>query len=1443
MRLVCVLVCMRLHLPTAMVPVRPLVRRGLLFLATALFFVVGWAFIGQQQTLLWQRLPSGAVDRFVADRVAAPLPAPMPVAALQDLCAEAPSWLGMWWAARQRRDIAQCLTGPAPVDGPLAEASAKAAAGYRAQLEAQIQAAQAWLTEHDAHAVAVRSSWAAQLGQIQQHAAGALPALARATEPVMTVLGTVTGRQPAVAQREAVGRVQPVDAMATLMRQRMASAQALLKIEPPPADRALHARSLGLAAAGLKVVVDYGQLPAAAHLTTDKGTLADVLEWQRRSQAAAARGFSLDRLHGVGSMLFVSAAWLVLVAALTGGPALLWAGATHLTGLGSLMLIDLALTGDASLRYLAERQFLSLGSGSRWLPLDWTLPCQLAGAPMVLWWPMVGVSGALVLLRLARQGQGVLFAPVRAWVQGGAGPVAGAVQALLLAVLGAAAVVAAGMPAAVSEGLIALACLGTATYVARQAAFANTGAGLQWPGLVVVVGTFVAAVGLSLQRGDLGHALVALAMGGCFLWLFGNGWLRWTVVAVGAAGLGLLVAGLLGGDGGGPVVARLVEWLPPHAQDRIHALFDPFHADSSDLARTRWLMASAGTTGWGPGYVPWQGLVASRVHDGLPLQGPSDYVMALLVAQWGHLGGLALMGAVLVVFGAAGVVAGRTTLRPGTPQAWRLLAAVGLFGCVVMAGKVLLSAGGVLGLLPLTGLPVALLGYGPVSLLAGLLYLVLALGTARVPAAVPQGVQVHPHSCERGAVRRRSLGLATAAAACLTLLLGAGWLRLIDDQGSAPKRHESRQRLALARDVAQAIVSGRTANPEGAKPQAASPADFSCPQVHAAAAAWNARLQGLSDAVNNGPLRLDAAALLASRAVTREQECRALARSLGQMLGGDWRRIVGLAPGLGAMAKAYAWSGPSRAQAPAADARDYATGNAWWGVPGCALSVSGGALSADAASACAAGAAGVLDESAWTDPWLQQELLPRLQAAVRVPQGERLVNQRTVPTGPVLGQTLDPALQATAQRIADCYTARRTGVDCDGALPLDAAWRRRHFAPGNLRAGGLAVVLTEVDTGRVAAMAGAVSACSAAALQRAAQPDADGPMKGRVRALRDGQPCAQLPDVRSRFLLTQHPALWMVGPGSSLKPVAALAGVETGQITPAQDARWKTILAESHEQAPVQAMALGAGARYLQLLAAVGFDAKPSELLWGAGVDAMAASAPLGVRWRVATRSGHEQLRAAAMPFATMQAMRSEKESGVNVDKRHGHAQVTEYLAARRLADSSVGGADLRISAMGLADAWRRLDLAQRGLPDAAATHLLERPGQPVPRTPLALGRAAGVARVVHMTTGITSTQWKGTAQGSCRVVFGMCPATGLPDLAGKTGTADFLTAEDSPYVKPGLQVPAKLFGGVFTAQGKRWAVAVMALRNRDARGTSLDLQSSAAAEAALTLVRQMRQP
>lgn len=1425
------------------------------FSALVAVFVLGWAFIALQHEAQWHRLPSGTVDRFVADRIAAPLPSRLPAQALQALCTQSPGLMARWLPSEARREIARCLnaleaplptTASGQVPVPSGSALQTAADTYRQALLAQVAAAQAWWQAFDAQAPAARAALAAELAQLQQgpSAPGASPLTLLTTiiQPGLSALGWA----PRWAERESLARPVPADAPAQLLRRRVAVTQALLQAVPIQAPTAIQVRQLGLAATGLALVQELDEVPARAHLTSDKATLADALEWVRRGQALAALGYSLPQLNGIGSMLLLSAALLVAAVAATGARGsvlLLWVGATQLLGLGALLLTDLALTGDVSMRTLAVRQFLWLGNGSGGLALALPLRANASASPgWALWWPLLLLAALLILLRAlqwadARRGVAnaaaqLALRPAEAWADWGAAPGRGGLQALALVLLGLAAIGLLGMPAAVSEWLIALGCLGLATYVARQTPLANLGGRLQWPGLVVVGGAMLAAVGGALWRGDLGHALVALAMGGSFLWLFGGRLLRVLVVAVALAGLALLLLGHVQGHQTEPL-ATLIGWLPPHAQDRMNALFDPFLADSSDLARTRWLMRSAGSTGWGVGYVPWMGLSPARVHEGLPLQGPSDYVTALLVAQWGAWGGLSAMAAVLLVFGAAAFVGARTAFAAGMAPGWRLLAGLGLFGCVVMAGKVLLSAGGVLGLLPLTGLPVSLLGYGPVSLLAGLLYLALALGCAgAAPAAQGGGVSLQPLASADGAVRRRSRSLALISVAGLVLLVAGGLWRLQADVLQAPALHTSAPRLALAQAIADAIVTS------DAKAAPAAPtglaASSGCAAFEQVVQAWNQRLAALPGSAASA-WHLNGAALLARRGVVGDKACRSLARDLGHMLDTDWHRLLGELAGPRRTASALPITGGQIRTKPQADARDYRTPNAWWGVPGCVRPVG-----ADVAPCRLLGPdADGLGDALWTDPWLHQELLPRLQTAVRTPQGERVLNHRAVPTGPVLTQTLDAQLQATAQRIADCYTARRSGADCAAALPRDAAWRARHFGPDGLRAGALGLVLTEVDSGRVVALAGALSDCSAQALQRPAH----AATPHQVPALWGEQPCAQLPDQRSSFLLTQHPALWMVGPGSSLKTLAALAGVEAGHIARADDERWKSILAESHEQAPVQAAALAAGPRYLATLAAAGFGAPPSDLMWGAPMAASADTTPsatLGVRWRPASRSGQEQLRPVAMDFATMQALRREKEQGLDVDRRHGHARITEYLAARRLADTAIGSADLRISALGLADVWRRLDLTARGRTSAAAPHLLERAGLAQPPVAMGLGQAEAARRVIGMTGGITSSAWKGTAQGSCRVVFGACPPEGLPGLSGKTGTADFLLAEDSPWVKPGLQLPAKLFGGVFSAHGQRYAVAVMVLRNRDAGGRTLDLQSSAAAEAALTLVREM---
>ena len=489
------------------------------------------------------------------------------------------------------------------------------------------------------------------------------------------------------------------------------------------------------------------------------------------------------------------------------------------------------------------------------------------------------------------------------------------------------------------------------------------------------------------------------------------------------------------------------------------------------------------------------------------------------------------------------------------------------------------------------------------------------------------------------------------------------------------------------------------------------------------------------------------------------------------------------------------------------------------------------------AQACNPQAAPLLDTAWLSDTWLQRELAPQLQTALRQPAGQARINGRAVATGPSLGLTLHPAWQQTAQQIADCYTGRLQGNACADVLPQDADWQRRYFSnPGSLRAGALGLVLVDVETGRVLAMAGAVSDCSLLHLGQRAQADAD----GRLPALLGDERCAQWPDQRSSFLALQHPALWMFPGGSSIKGLAVVAGIDSGVIGAGQDAYWKAILAESHERLPVQRVALAAGQHYLDVLHQVGFDQHPLDLLWG-GPAAPGSSATLHTRWAVPTFSGVQGLRPSRMGLDEAERIRAEKQSGINVDKRYGRAVMTEFVAARQLADAALGGNDTRVSALGLAQMWRGLDLRANGQADAPAIHLLETDGVPLPRQGLAWASPQAAQRALAITSGVTASAWKGTAQGACRHVFGSCPAQGLPGVSGKTGSADFLLEEDSPFVKPGQQVPGKLYGGVFTgADGRRYAVAASALRVREGTSRTLELSSSAPAEAAFTLMRAL---
>lgn len=1418
------------------------VHRLLGLLAVCALFLAGWVLLAQQQAALWQRLPASAVDRFVADQVVVDLP-PLPsVRELTRACAQPPSALADWRRSQLRREVAACLATPQALVQNIA--ADHAAAHYQAKVEAQIAAAQRWLAAFERQSTADRSRLVDELKALQATPAGGLAPLAQMAQ----ALGLAGPSTP----RESMGRTAAVDATAVQLRSRMQAAQERLQAlsAQPMADRL---PALALLATGLQLATDFHEAPPLPYLVTDRASLADALEWQRRSQGFAQRGFSLAALQALPAALWASSLLLLAVAALAArgrwAPVLAWASASLLLGVGALMLTDLALTGDSSLRYLAERQFLRFGLGDSALGLAWDLPWGNGGT-LTLWWPLLAVAAVLAALATLRNGRSAWLAPVRGWVRVSVSPRWGWAPALALLAAGGAMVLLLGMPAAVSELLILLGVVGLASYLARQAAHANTGAGLAWDQLAVVAVALLCALGGALFRGDLGHALVALMLACVFAWMFGDAWLRWLVAAAVLAGVLALGACLAAGELVGPL-AWLTEHLPPHAQDRMRATFNAFEAAASDLARVRWLIDSAGLGGWGPGYVPWQGLAPARLQDGLPLQGPSDYVLSLVSALWGRAGGLALMAAVLGLFVGAGALGLRTALRLAMPPAVRWLAAVGGFGCLVMAFKVVLSVGGVAGVLPLTGLPVALIGYGPVTHLVALLYLCLALGAHHLhPEEHSRGVNLRPHAAPAGAVRRRGLGLAMVGLAGVAGLLFMGERHLRQGLGEQGQRHVSQARLALAQAVTGAMIPADA-------PAAA--ATLPCGQLGYAVAAWSQRLARLSQPVRldggakssaTTALRLDGARLWAQLPAAQRGSCPGLARTLGQMLETDLPRLVGQA----AAAPAAAATAPAteaqrlavfdRPRAVGARPLDYATANAWWGQPGCLYTLGRGepgacpgATATSSPLPMPATAASSLAAQGLTDVWLQRELAPTLFGALRQPVGQHTVNHRTVATGPALGLTLDTTLQPLAQRVADCFTGRLAGADCSAVLPRDAAWRERHFSgPGALRTSALGLVLVEVDSGRVVALAGAVSDCALDHLGRPATADA----QGRLAALPASGRCAQLPDQRSAWLALQHPALWMLPPGSSLKELALVAGMDAGLVAPGTDAYWTRILAESHERLPIQRTALAAGQHYLDVLQQVGYGAPALDMVWG-GPATPAAQAPLKARWTATAFAGSEGLRATAMGLDEAERIRQEKLAGINVDKRYGHAVMSEFVAARSLADAALGGGDIRVNALGLARLWRGLDLQARGQRQAAELHLVEQAGRAVPTEPLAWASPQAARRALGMTSGVSASAWHGTAQGSCRVVFGACPASGLPTLSGKTGSSDFLTEEDAPFVKPGLQLPAKLFGGVFTgANGQRYAVAVTALRVREGNSRTLELTSSASAEAALTVMREM---
>ncbi|MDN3259357.1 FtsW/RodA/SpoVE family cell cycle protein [Streptomyces sp. CSDS2] len=245
-------------------------------------------------------------------------------------------------------------------------------------------------------------------------------------------------------------------------------------------------------------------------------------------------------------------------------------------------------------------------------------------------------------------------------------------------------------------------------------------------------------MGLYLPRGrDLGPILVVWAISililvfetdlGTSLLFFG---MFVIMLYVATERTSWIVFGLLMSAVGAVGVAS----VEPHVKSRVQAWLDPMReytlsrqpgafGHSDQLQQALWAFGSGGTlgSGWGQGH-----------SDLIRFAANSDFVLA----TFGEELGLAGVMAILLIYGLIVERGVRTALAARDP--FGKLLAIGLSGAFAL--QVFVVAGGVMGLIPLTGMTMPFLAYGGSSVLANwaLIGILIRISdTARRPAPAP----------------------------------------------------------------------------------------------------------------------------------------------------------------------------------------------------------------------------------------------------------------------------------------------------------------------------------------------------------------------------------------------------------------------------------------------------------------------------------------------------------------------------------------------------------------------------------------------------------------------------------------------------------------------------------------------------------------------------------
>ena len=214
------------------------------------------------------------------------------------------------------------------------------------------------------------------------------------------------------------------------------------------------------------------------------------------------------------------------------------------------------------------------------------------------------------------------------------------------------------------------------------------------------------ALFLILLQPDMGTAMVALMLVLTVLFVGG--------VPLPRMALLLLVTAV------GSVMVGLAE---SYRRARIFAFLNPWE----DPTNTGYQIAQS-LVALGSGHFTGVGLGASRAKWGFLPNAHTDFIFAIIGEELGLLGTLS----VVVLFGAFGVFGMRAALR--APDRFGMLLASGVTVWVV--AQAIVNIGAVIGLLPVTGVPLPFVSFGGSSLLLTMVAVGMLVNVARQGAAV-----------------------------------------------------------------------------------------------------------------------------------------------------------------------------------------------------------------------------------------------------------------------------------------------------------------------------------------------------------------------------------------------------------------------------------------------------------------------------------------------------------------------------------------------------------------------------------------------------------------------------------------------------------------------------------------------------------------------------------